>query len=135
MWRFPAALIAVVASSTWFHVASPAPDIARRPSPESIVGRWDITIAGPDRALPSWLEVRPSGNGWAPIARSTGIEPPPGEIGRSFWFWLLGITAVYSIMFAAGGVIFHLPRQAATFGALLLVSGTLLIYGIAREKA
>ncbi len=82
-----------------------------------------------------YRKVRPSGGGWGPIARATGIVPPPGEIGRSFWFWLLGITAVYSIMFATGGVIFHLPRQAAIFGALLLVSGTLLIYGISREKA
>ena len=54
MLRF-AALLAVVLP------AQPA----SRPSPnDALVGRWDITIAGPDRPLPSWLEVRPSGNGY-----------------------------------------------------------------------
>ncbi|MEO8430710.1 MAG: sodium:solute symporter family protein [Acidobacteriota bacterium] len=81
-----------------------------------------------------YRKVRPAGNGWAPFARSTGIAPPPGEIGRSFLFWLLGICVVYSIMFAAGGVIFHRPRQALAFGILLAVSGSLLVRGLAREK-
>ena len=66
----------------------------------------------------------PRARGWGPIARSTGIAPPAGEIARNFGFWVLGITLVYSIMFCAGGVIFHLPRQAAIFGVLLVLSGT-----------
>ncbi len=82
-----------------------------------------------------YRKVRPAGNGWRPFALSTGIAPPRGEIGRSFLFWVLGICAVYSIMFAAGGVIFHRPRQALVFGALLLVSGSLLARGLVREKA
>lgn len=82
-----------------------------------------------------YRKVRPAGRGWGPVARSTGIAPPPGEIARNFGFWVLGITAVYSIMFCAGGVIFHLPRQAVIFGALLLVSGSLLVRGLVREKA
>lgn len=82
-----------------------------------------------------YRKVRPAGGGWGPVARATGIVPPPGEIGRSFWFWLLGITVVYSIMFGAGGVIFHLQRQAAVFGLLLAVSGTLLVRGLVQEKA
>ena len=38
--------------------------LAREATTERIVGRWDITIATPERASPSWLEVRPSGNGY-----------------------------------------------------------------------
>jgi solute:Na+ symporter, SSS family len=81
-----------------------------------------------------YRKVRPAGGGWEPVARATEIVPPPGEIGRSFWFWLLGITAVYSIMFATGGVIFHLHRQAVLFGSLLIVSGLLLVRGLLRER-
>jgi len=33
-----------------------------RPLEEGVVGRWDIAIRTPDRALPSWLEVRRSGS-------------------------------------------------------------------------
>ncbi len=82
-----------------------------------------------------YRKVRPGGSGWGPISRSTGIVPPSGEIGRNLAFWGLGIVLVYSIMFASGGVIFHLPRQALWFGVLVLISGTLLVRGLAREKA
>jgi len=82
-----------------------------------------------------YRKVRPAGGGWAPVAQATGITPPRGEIARNFAFWVLGITLVYSIMFCAGGVIFHLPRQAAIFGILLVLSGTLLVTGLVREKA
>ena len=81
-----------------------------------------------------YRKVRPAGNGWGPLARATGIAPPPGEIGRSFLFWVLGIALVYSVMFATGGVIFHLTRQAVVFSAIALVSGALLVRGLARER-
>jgi len=81
-----------------------------------------------------YRKVRPAGGGWGPIARTTGIAPPAGEIARNFGFWVLGIVLVYSVMFSTGGVIFHLHRQAIGFGALALVSGALLVRGLAREK-
>jgi hypothetical protein len=39
--------------------AQQQPPAKRRPA--SIVGRWDLTVQGPDGAYPSWLEVRRSG--------------------------------------------------------------------------
>ncbi len=82
-----------------------------------------------------YTKVRPAGSGWAPIARSTGIAPPPGEIGRNLGLWVLGIAFVYSLMFATGGVIFHLPRQTLLFCATMAVSGVLLVAGLVRERA
>jgi SSS family solute:Na+ symporter len=82
-----------------------------------------------------YLKVRPAGAGWEPAARRTGIAPPPGEIAHNFGLWILGIAFVYSIMFSAGGVIFHLQRQALVFGGILLVSGSLLVTGLLRERA
>ena len=72
MWSFAAALLAVVLP------AQPA----SRPSPnEAIIGRWDITIAGPDRPLPSWLEVRPSGNGYL-VGQFVGVVGSARPIAR-----------------------------------------------------
>jgi hypothetical protein len=82
-----------------------------------------------------YRKVRPAGSGWEPVAKRTGIAPPPGEIARNFSLWILGIAFVYSIMFAAGGVIFHLQRQALVFGAILVVSGPLLVAGLVRDRA
>jgi len=82
-----------------------------------------------------YLKVRPAGAGWEPVARRTGIAPPPGEIAHNFGLWVLGIAFVYSIMFAAGGVIFHQPRRALLFGIALAASGALLVAGLLREKS
>jgi hypothetical protein len=73
MWRFAAAALLAV--------AVPARITAPPASPESIVGRWDITIAGPDRALPSWLEVRPSGNGYL-VGQFVGVVGSARPIAR-----------------------------------------------------
>ncbi len=72
MWRFAAALLAVVL---------PTRPAVRSVSPESIIGRWDFTIAGPDRALPSWLEVRPSGNGYL-VGQFVGVVGMARPISR-----------------------------------------------------
>jgi hypothetical protein len=72
MWRFATALLAV---------AIPARTIAPPVVPASIVGRWDITIAGPDRSLPSWLEVRPSGNGYL-VGQFVGVVGSARPIAR-----------------------------------------------------
>jgi len=81
-----------------------------------------------------YLKVLPAGAGWGPVARRTGIAPPAGEIARNFGLWILGISFVYSIMFAAGGVIFHQRRQALVFGVILVLSGSLLVAGLLRER-
>ena len=82
-----------------------------------------------------YRKVRPAGRGWGPVARATGLEPPRGEMGRNFGFWILGIAFVYSIMFCLGGVIFRQPARAIGFGLLLAVSGLLLLRGLLREPA
>jgi Na+/proline symporter len=110
-------LTTAVTTAVWLAVT-----YATRPEPEATLEAF-------------YKQVRPAGAGWGPIARSTGIAPPRGEIARNFGFWVLGITLVYSLMFCAGGVIFHLPRQTAVFGVLLVLSGTLLVTGLVREKA
>ena len=71
MWRF-AALLAVV-----LPVDHAAPPVA----PEALIGRWDITITGSDRPLPSWLEVRPSGNGYL-VGQFVGVVGSARPIAR-----------------------------------------------------
>jgi hypothetical protein len=101
MWRFAAAL---------FAVALPTLPAGRPSSPETIVGRWDITIAGPDRALPSWLEVRPSGNGYF-VGQFVGVVGSARPIAR--------------VDFAGGVMRFAIPPQWEQGKADLQVEGRL----------
>lgn len=59
MWRYSAVLLALLlADSSIGRAASPDSD---RAAQDAMLGRWDITIQA-DRNLPSWLEIRRSGN-------------------------------------------------------------------------
>ncbi|HET7187677.1 MAG TPA: DUF1080 domain-containing protein, partial [Gemmatimonadaceae bacterium] len=105
--RYAAALLAVVLP------AQPA----SRPSPtEAIIGRWDITIAGPDRPLPSWLEVRPSGNGYL-VGQFVGVVGSARPIAR--------------VDFADGVLRFAIPPQWEQGKADLQVEGRVQGEGLA----
>jgi len=82
-----------------------------------------------------YMRVRPAGPGWAPVAATTSVRPVPGELRRNAAFWVLGTVFVYSIMFGTGGVLFGQTRQALTFAILGVVSGALLLRGMAREPS
>ncbi|MGI9077067.1 MAG: DUF1080 domain-containing protein, partial [Gemmatimonadaceae bacterium] len=73
MWRYLAVLIALVASSPSIGGANSS---GLNRVPDSIAGRWDITIQTPERKLPSWLEIRPSG-------RATFVGQFVGEGGSA----------------------------------------------------
>ena len=99
MWRLAAALLAVVI---------PARTVAPPVAPASIVGRWDITIAGADRSLPSWLEVRPSGNGYL-VGQFVGVVGSARPIAR--------------VDFADGVMRFAIPPQWEQGKADLQIEG------------
>ncbi len=47
---------------TSFLVLGPGSLATQQPPQAPVIGRWDLTVQGPDGAFPSWLEVRLSGN-------------------------------------------------------------------------
>jgi hypothetical protein len=75
MWKFTIALVALT-SSTWGRSSAPANAAAG-----TIVGRWDITIAQGTAKLPSWLEVRPSGNGYL-VGQFVGVVGMARPVAR-----------------------------------------------------
>src|SRR5215207_2562405 len=60
MWRYFAILLALLVPGASEGRATSAGPV--RAAPEPMLGRWDITIQTPERNLPSWLEIRLSGN-------------------------------------------------------------------------
>ena len=78
---------------------------------ETVVGRWDITIAGASGPQPSWLEVRPSGNGYF-VGRFVGVVGSARPIAR--------------VDFTDGVMRFSIPPQWEQGRADLQVEGRLL---------
>jgi hypothetical protein len=60
MWRYSAVLLALLVPGA--SVGSATSAGPGRAAPQPWLGRWDITIQTPERTLPSWLEIRLSGN-------------------------------------------------------------------------
>jgi SSS family solute:Na+ symporter len=81
-----------------------------------------------------YLKVRPAGPGWGVIARESGIEPVRGELGRNAIAWLAGVVLVYSIMFAAGSLIFHNTRHLIFFSIALVVSAIVVMRVMFTER-
>jgi Domain of Unknown Function (DUF1080) len=75
MWRISAVLLSLMSFAT---TEGTAPvHLAQG----TIIGRWDITIAAPSGAQPSWLEVRPSGNGIL-VGQFVGVNGSARPISR-----------------------------------------------------
>ncbi len=71
-----AACVSLASASLVF--ATPA--AAQPPAPPAAAGRWDLRVAGPDGAYPSWLEVTPSGR--ALVGRFVGRVGSARPVGR-----------------------------------------------------
>lgn len=80
-----------------------------------------------------YRKVRPAGPGWKPFAVATGITAPAGQFLRNFFFWILGITLVYSSMFAVGALLLNQPRKLLVLTIVAVISGFILIRGMVQE--
>src|SRR6476469_6489380 len=79
MLRISTALIMLASSYAGINRATPA--VPPQSAADAILGRWDLTLAGPNGPQPSWLEVRPSGNGYL-VGQFVGVVGSAGPISR-----------------------------------------------------
>src|SRR3954469_2602053 len=107
MWKLAPALL-VLASPSGLDATPSSSAIQEISSP--VIGRWDIHIASSGKTLPSWLEVRPSGNGYL-VGHFVGIVGMSRPISR--------------IEFANGVMHFAIPPQWEQGKADLQVEGRL----------
>lgn len=75
MWKFTTLLFAL----TSFVAPGNAP--VERAAPGDIVGRWDFVVTQGAAKLPSWLEVRPSGNGYV-VGQFVGVVGMARPVAR-----------------------------------------------------
>ncbi len=72
--------------------------------------------------------VRPTGPGWAHVAKEAGVGASPDGLPQSLLGWVMGCSFVYSALFGVGSLLYgHMPQFFAAF-AVFLASG----YGMYR---
>ena len=75
-----------------------------------------------------YRRVRPAGPGWRGVAGLAGAaeDAAAARLAPGFIQWVLGITAVYSTLFAVGETLFGAWPMAALLGALAITAAVLL---------
>ncbi|MEO6528570.1 MAG: sodium:solute symporter family protein [Gemmatimonadaceae bacterium] len=66
--------------------------------------------------------VRPSGPGWKPVERATGISGTPDALPQALLGWMLGCTFVYSALFGTGSLLYGRMPQFWTWLAVCVLS-------------
>jgi len=77
-----------------------------------------------------YAKVRPAGPGWRRVRDAAGLPPSPDSPAQALGSWVLGLAAIYGILFSTGafvygrpvpGTIWLLVAAAATVGLIRLV--------------
>ncbi|HVA28791.1 MAG TPA: sodium:solute symporter family protein [Candidatus Baltobacteraceae bacterium] len=80
-----------------------------------------------------YAKVRPAGPGWRSVRKRTGLGPSPDSPAQAFGGWVLGLAAIYGVLFATGsfvygeaanGAIWTIVALGATFGLVALLRRT-----------
>jgi Na+/proline symporter len=92
-----------------------------------------VTLMTPPEATATletfYRRVLPAGNGWAPIARATGIAAVRGSLGREIVNAALGCVLVYAALFGVGYVLL----RSAIIGVLLLAVAGAAAFAIGKN--
>jgi hypothetical protein len=77
-----------------------------------------------------YRKVRPPGPGWGPIAARCPEVRPSMSLRSIAVYWLLGVGAIYGMMYGIGSVLLQRPHGWAA----IAVGGALLIALISRIR-
>ncbi|HTZ55415.1 MAG TPA: sodium:solute symporter family protein [Candidatus Acidoferrum sp.] len=90
-----------------------------------------LTPADDPQTLARFYEkVRPAGPGWQRVRAAGGLPPSPDSPTQAFAAWILGLAAIYGVLFATGafvygrtvpGVVWSAVAVAATLGLVRLM--------------
>ena len=72
-------------------------------------------------------KVRPAGPGWAKVRAESGLPASPDSLPMALLGTVLGVTMIWTGLFASGSFIYGNITQGAILGGVFLVSSVSLI--------
>jgi len=70
-----------------------------------------------------YMQVRPSGPGWRPVAERVGVTGAVDSLPQALLGWVLGCAFVYSGLFGTGSLLYGRMPQFAMWLVVFIVSG------------
>ena len=72
-------------------------------------------------------KVRPAGPGWAKVRAESGLPASPDSLPMALLGTILGVTVIWTGLFATGSFIYGHNGQGMALGAVFLVSSVAMI--------
>ncbi|HUA08106.1 MAG TPA: sodium:solute symporter family protein [Candidatus Acidoferrales bacterium] len=67
-----------------------------------------------------YAKVRPAGPGWRAVRAATGLPPSPDSPTQAFAGWVLGLAAIYGVLFATGAFVYGHPAAGSLWALVAL---------------
>lgn len=93
-----------------------------------LVTTWLTPPVDADRLLQFYEKVRPAGPGWRSVRARSGLPPSPDSPAQALGGWVLGLAAIFGILFATGAFVYG--RDLA--GLLWAIVSLAAIFGLTR---
>jgi SSS family solute:Na+ symporter len=74
-----------------------------------------------------YQKVRPAGPGWDRVRRRTGAPASPDSLPSSLLGWVLGLVAIYAVLFGTGAYLYGETLQGAGYTLLFIAAATWLV--------
>jgi hypothetical protein len=71
--------------------------------------------------------VRPAGPGWRDVRAEAGVSAAPDSLAHALLGWILGIVAVYSLLFGMGSFLYGRSTAALVFAITFTASAAGLV--------
>jgi Na+/proline symporter len=69
-----------------------------------------------------YAKVRPAGPGWKRIREASGLPSSPDSLPNALLGWVLGLCAIYGMLFGAGAFVYGHVGQGIFFAVLVVVA-------------
>jgi len=80
-----------------------------------------------------YAKVRPAGPGWRQVREASGLPPSPDSPAQALGCWVLGLAAIYGVLFATGAFVYGKPGPGTTW-LLVALAATVGLVRLVRRS-
>jgi len=81
-----------------------------------------------------YAKVRPAGPGWRRVREAAGLPPSPDSPAQALGSWVLGLAAIYGVLFSTGAFVYGRPVPGVVW-ALVACIATIVLIRLVRKAS
>ena len=81
-----------------------------------------------------YAKVRPAGPGWRRVRDAAGLPPSPDSPAQALGCWVLGLAAIYGVLFSTGSFVYGKPGPGVIWGLVAASAAAGLIHLVRKSS-